>query len=91
MIDFPQARRITRIAQELASLSDSLPLNFSSSVFLRSDEDNVQMVKALITGPDDTPYSNPTHYNPTHYNTRLFNMLPDNLDLRCVFHPAPLQ
>lgn len=33
-------------------------MNESSSIFVRVDEDNVFLWKALITGPDDTPYSN---------------------------------
>jgi baculoviral IAP repeat-containing protein 6 len=34
-----------------------LPLNRSSSVFVRVDEANCFMWRALITGPEDTPYS----------------------------------
>ena len=43
---------VTRIAQELASLSAALPLELSSSLFIRADEDNIQLLKCLITGPD---------------------------------------
>ena len=55
-VHFPSAKTL-RIAQELSSLSSSLPLNLSSAVFVRSDEDNVVLMQALITGPEDTPYS----------------------------------
>lgn len=34
-----------------------LPLNRSSSVFVQVDESNCFMWRALITGPEDTPYS----------------------------------
>jgi len=49
--------KVLRLAQEQASLSTSLPLNFSSSVFVRIDEQHMDIMQALITGPDDTPYS----------------------------------
>ena len=34
-----------------------IDVNESSSIFVRVDEDNVFLWKALITGPEDTPYS----------------------------------
>jgi len=49
--------KVLRLAQEQASLATSLPLNYSSSVFVRIDEQNMDIMQALITGPDDTPYS----------------------------------
>jgi baculoviral IAP repeat-containing protein 6 len=49
--------RSKRIAQELVTLSNSLPLSSSSSVFVRCDEDRIDVMKVLITGPEDTPYS----------------------------------
>lgn len=35
---------------------NSLPLNLSSSVFVRVDDERVDMMQCLITGPSDTPY-----------------------------------
>ncbi len=35
-----------------------MPLSFSSSVFVRCDEERLDVMKVLITGPQDTPYSN---------------------------------
>ncbi len=49
--------RSKRIAQELVTLSTSLPLSSSSSVFVRCDEDRIDVMKVLIIGPEDTPYS----------------------------------
>ncbi|KAJ8306122.1 hypothetical protein KUTeg_016667 [Tegillarca granosa] len=49
--------QIFRIAQELSSLSSSLPLDLSSSIFVRSDDERLTLMKALITGPEGTPYS----------------------------------
>uniref|UniRef100_A0A1X7VLP9 UBC core domain-containing protein n=1 Tax=Amphimedon queenslandica TaxID=400682 RepID=A0A1X7VLP9_AMPQE len=50
--------RARRLAQEVASLSTSLPLSLSSTVFLCCDEERLDVMKVLITGPSDTPYAN---------------------------------
>ena len=47
---------IQRIAHELVSLTHSLPLSPSGSIFLRYDPDRIYLMRALITGPEDTPY-----------------------------------
>ena len=43
--DFSYSSRARRLAQEIASLSTSLPLSFSSSVFLRCDENRLDLMK----------------------------------------------
>lgn len=52
----PQARTV-RLAKELAGLASLLPFSESSSVFVRVDESKQQLWRVLVTGPDDTPYS----------------------------------
>ncbi|XP_023819026.1 baculoviral IAP repeat-containing protein 6 isoform X2 [Oryzias latipes] len=52
------AARSRRLAQEAVTLSTSLPLSSSSSVFVRCDEERLDIMKVLITGPADTPYAN---------------------------------
>ncbi|VVU94950.1 Ubiquitin-conjugating enzyme [seawater metagenome] len=47
---------LMRIVREISSLPKSLPITFSSSVFLRADASNISAIKFLITGPKDTPY-----------------------------------
>jgi baculoviral IAP repeat-containing protein 6 len=49
-------KKMKRLVQELAVLSTSLPLHPDSSVFLRVDEQRIDVCKVLITGPDKTPY-----------------------------------
>merc|ERR1719447_2270827 len=56
--DATNAARSRRLAQEVASLSTSLPISYSSTVFLQCDEDRLDVMKVLITGPEDTPYEN---------------------------------
>lgn len=51
------SRRAKRIMVEAPDLSASLPLNFSSSVCVRIDSSRMHLWRALITGPDDTPYA----------------------------------
>jgi baculoviral IAP repeat-containing protein 6 len=50
--------RARRLAQEVSALATSLPLSSSSSVFVRCDENRLDVMKVLITGPSDTPYAN---------------------------------
>ena len=50
--------RTKRIAKELASMHNSLPLNASNAIFVCMDETRCDMLKVLVTGPDDTPYQN---------------------------------
>ncbi|XP_065205960.1 baculoviral IAP repeat-containing protein 6-like isoform X3 [Planococcus citri] len=50
--------RMKRLAQEAVTLSTSLPLSYSSSVFVRCDTDRLDVMKVLITGPAETPYAN---------------------------------
>ncbi|CAG8625373.1 10153_t:CDS:2, partial [Acaulospora colombiana] len=49
-------KRSLAIARELAVLTTNLPIAWDSSVFLRVDESRVDIIKALITGPEGTPY-----------------------------------
>ena len=51
-------QRMTRIAKEMATLSTNLPVEFGSSVFVRVDESRMDLIKALIVGPQGTPYAN---------------------------------
>ncbi len=40
---------------KLAVLTTNLPVAWNSSIFLRVDETRVDVIKALITGPEGTP------------------------------------
>ncbi|KAJ8086580.1 hypothetical protein AAF712_002010 [Marasmius tenuissimus] len=51
-------KRSLAIAKELAILTMNLPVAWDSSIFLRVDETRVDVIKALITGPQGTPYYN---------------------------------
>lgn len=51
-------QRIKRLAQEQITISTSLPLSYNSTIFVRSDENRMDIMRVLITGPDGTPYSN---------------------------------
>ncbi|XP_069118544.1 baculoviral IAP repeat-containing protein 6-like isoform X2 [Argopecten irradians] len=50
--------RTRRLAQEAVTLSTSLPLSAGSCVFVRCDEERLDIMKVMITGPADTPYEN---------------------------------
>ena len=46
----PNSQIIFRVAQELSSLSSSLPCDFSSAIFIRSDDEKSTLLRAMITG-----------------------------------------
>lgn len=50
--------RMRRISQEISTLSTSLPLHYDSSIFLRVDESRPDVIRALLIGPEGTPYAN---------------------------------
>ncbi|XP_065205683.1 baculoviral IAP repeat-containing protein 6-like [Planococcus citri] len=50
--------RVRHLALETTSLRTTLPLSYSSSIFVRRDTNRLDMMKALIVGPAETPYSN---------------------------------
>ena len=43
------AARARRLAQEISSLASSLPLSYSSSVFVRCDEERLDIMKVTTT------------------------------------------
>ncbi|KXS09406.1 UBC-like protein [Gonapodya prolifera JEL478] len=45
------------IAKETATLSTSLPISKASSIFVRADENRVDRMRAMISGPEGTPYA----------------------------------
>jgi len=53
----PSSTVIIRVAQEVSSLATSLPLDFSSAIFIRSDDEKATLLRAIITGPEETPYT----------------------------------
>jgi len=54
----PSADKMRWISSELASLSTSLPRTPHSMCLLRADEDALDNMRLLITGPVGTPYAN---------------------------------
>lgn len=47
-----------RLSSEIPALAEDLPINYDASIFLRVNESNPSMMRALLTGPPDTPYEN---------------------------------
>ncbi|KAH6556355.1 hypothetical protein KP509_1Z185900 [Ceratopteris richardii] len=50
--------RARAISQEMTILNTTLPLEWGSSIFLRIDNTRTDVIRALITGPENTPYEN---------------------------------
>jgi len=51
-------KSLKRIMKEVSTLSNSLPINWESSVYIRIDPKNIQCLQFLIIAPDKTPYMN---------------------------------
>lgn len=51
-------KQLKRLSIELPSLVPigQLPINYESSIFIRVDDTSPSLIRALITGPKDTPY-----------------------------------
>ncbi len=50
--------RNKRLAKEHADLCTSLPLSWSSTVWMRVSSERMDILQAMISGPDETPYQN---------------------------------
>lgn len=53
----PPQEKIVRLAQELADISNALPIEDTNAIFLRVDESRVDVLKALVIGAVGTPYA----------------------------------
>ncbi|WVR07973.1 hypothetical protein IAU60_005016 [Kwoniella sp. DSM 27419] len=73
LLGVAKPKRSLAIAKELAILTTSLPAAWHSSIFLRVDDARVDVLKAMIIGPEDTPYQNGCFifdiHLPLEYNT----------------------
>jgi ubiquitin-protein ligase len=47
-----------KLVQELTTYATSLPIEYGSSILVRAAEGNMNLLRVLIFGPDDTPYAN---------------------------------
>jgi baculoviral IAP repeat-containing protein 6 len=73
---------IKRISCEITSLAVDLPINKTSSIFVRVDPSNMSVMRAMIIGPKDTPYENgcfifdikiPSNYPKQHPDIHFMN------------------
>ena len=49
--------KMLRLIGEFTNLQNSLPIEFTNSIFVRVDKDNMDYMKAIIFGSEGTPYS----------------------------------
>lgn len=69
-------KTIMRIVKEMSTLSSSLPLSLSSTVFLKTDANNVNSIKFMIMGPVDTPYESGCFEFDAHFTSEYPNSPP---------------
>lgn len=55
--DIEKEGRLFRLALEAAKIAENLKVSAFSSMFFRSDTNRLDVVKVLITGPRDSPFS----------------------------------
>jgi len=67
---------IRRIIIENASFKYSLPLNWDTTVWVRTSKKNLNLFTFLISGPKDTPYENGLFEFHVCYNTNESNEAP---------------
>lgn len=53
----PPATKMVRLAQELADLSNALPIDYTNAMFIRVDKERIDLMKAVICGANGTPYA----------------------------------
>ncbi|XP_066289548.1 uncharacterized protein [Branchiostoma lanceolatum] len=53
----PRSPKVKALMKEIKQLQSNLPVHPGAAIFVRQDEDRMDMVRALVTGPVDTPYS----------------------------------
>jgi len=53
----PPACKLIRLAQEIADLNNSLPIDHTSAIFCRVDRQRVDYMKCCIMGAAGTPYA----------------------------------
>jgi ubiquitin-protein ligase len=69
-------KNIMRIVKEMSTLSSSLPLSLSSTVFIKTDANNVNSIKFMIMGPKDTPYESGCFEFDAHFTSDYPNSPP---------------
>lgn len=53
----PQPAKMIRLAQEIADISNSLPIDSTNAMFVRADEERLDVMKAVIFGAEGCPYA----------------------------------
>ncbi|XP_064597872.1 uncharacterized protein LOC135464377 [Liolophura sinensis] len=53
----PRSAKIKALMKEMKQLRNSLPVHPDAAIFVRQDEERIDLMRAIITGPVDTPYS----------------------------------
>jgi len=72
----PPLTKINRLAQELADMSSSLPCEHTNSIFVRSDSDRIDVMRALVMGANGTPYAHGAFLYDIHFDDTYPNAPP---------------
>ncbi len=64
----PPTKKLIRLAQEIADLTNSLPAEHTSAVFCRVAQKKVDFMKCLIMGAEGTPYAHGAFIYDVYFN-----------------------
>ena len=68
--------KVLRLVGEFANLQNSLPIEFTNSIFVRVDKENMDYMKAIIFGSEGTPYSSGAFLFDIHFGSNYPNSPP---------------
>ncbi|GFH62015.1 hypothetical protein CTEN210_18491 [Chaetoceros tenuissimus] len=71
-----------RLYIELMSYQQALPVEYSSSIFVRVMENRIDLLRAVIIGPDETPYANGCFFfdGKMRFNPNLYENGKDHIE-----------
>ncbi|XP_041374880.1 uncharacterized protein LOC121387745 [Gigantopelta aegis] len=53
----PRSSKVKTLMKEMKQLQQNLPVHPDAAIFIRQDEDRMDIMRAVVTGPVGTPYS----------------------------------
>lgn len=64
-----------RLMSEIKQMSNFLPTYYTNSIFVRYDENHMNLMKSVIMGADDTPYAHGVFYMIFHLSLIILKNL----------------
>ncbi|KAK6165686.1 hypothetical protein SNE40_022567 [Patella caerulea] len=72
----PRSPKVKTLMKEMKQLQQNLPVHPHAAIYVRQDEDRMDLMRAMITGPVDTPYSGGCFFFDVYFPTTYPNNPP---------------